>query len=254
MIRLKSPEEIELMARAGALVGECHDLVRGAIKPGISTAELNELVEKRIVDAGAIAAFKGYGSPGMVPFPAACCMSPDEEVVHGFPSEKPLVEGQIISVDIGVKLGEWYGDAARTFAVGNISPELQSLLIETEKSLHLGIEKAVDGATIGDIGYAIESHVGKFGYGVVRDLVGHGIGKDLHEEPQVPNYGRPGKGLKLRNGMVIAIDPMINLGTWRVNILDDGWTVITEDRKASAHFEHTVAITENGPRILTPDP
>ncbi len=256
MIQLKNPDEIEKLARANGLVGECLAIARSMVRPGISTAEINEAVEKHIADHGAEPAFKGYKlGPGIPPFPAACCMSIDDEVVHGFPREDLLQDGMIVSVDIGAKLNGWYGDAARTFLVGDSVPEdVKELVAATEKARDLGIEKLVPGNHLSDFGHTVQKYVEKRGFSVVRDMVGHGIGTNLHEEPQVPNYGKPGKGLKLRAGMVIAVEPMINLGTYRVKVLSDHWTVVTADGKPSAHFEHTVAITESGPKILSNEP
>lgn len=256
MIQLKTPEQIEKMVAPGSLVGECHALVRSMVKPGISTAEINEAVEKYIRDHKAKAAFKGVPGPkGAPPFPAACCMSVDEAVVHGIPNDKPLEEGQILSVDIGTIIGGWYGDAARTFIVGDaIDPEKQRLIDWTERSLYNAIDVMRPGNYLSDIGHTVQTTVEAQGFSVVRDLVGHGVGRSLWEEPQVPNYGPGGRGLKLREGMVLAVEPMINMGTWKVDVLEDGWTIVTADRKPSAHFEHTIAITSNGPRILTPDP
>ncbi|MDP8208240.1 MAG: type I methionyl aminopeptidase [Candidatus Electryonea clarkiae] len=256
MIRLKTSRDIEEMVKPNRIVAECLALAGDMAKPGITTAEINDAVEKYIEKHNADAAFKGIqGSTGTEPFPTACCMSIDEQVVHGFPSATPLQEGQILSVDIGVKLNGWYGDAARTFIIGtDVDDDVSELVKSTKEALEQAIEHAKPGSHLSDIGHAVQSYVEKRGFSVVRDLVGHGIGKELHEEPQVPNYGKAGRGVKLREGMVIAIEPMINLGTYKVDILDDGWTVVTRDGKPSAHFEHTVAITSNGPRILTLDP
>jgi methionyl aminopeptidase len=256
MIRVKTPDQIDMLARAGGLVAECHQIAREMIKPGSTTAEINEAVERHIDNAGATAAFKGYpGGAGIPPFPAACCMSIDEEVVHGIPSSTPLKEGQIVSVDIGVRLKDgWYGDAARTFAVGTLDNKVQELLDSTNESLEEAIKVMKIGNYLSDIGHTVQTYVEKRGFSVVRDLVGHGIGKDLHEEPQVPNYGRGGRGLRLREGMVLCVEPMINLGTHKVDVLDDGWTVVTADRKQSAHFEHMIAVTSDGPRVLSRDP
>lgn len=256
MIRVKSPEQIELMRRAGGLVVECHEIAREMVKPGVSTAEINAAVEEHIMKAGAEPAFKGYpGPPGVKPFPTACCMSVDEQVVHGFPNDKPLREGQILSVDIGVKMPSgWYGDVARTRAVGTISSESQRLLDATRESLNAAISTVKPGAYLSDIGHAVQSYVEERGFSVVRDLVGHGIGREMHEPPEVPNFGHGGRGLRLREGMVFCIEPMINAGTWRVDVLKDGWTVVTADRKPSAHFEHMVVVTWDGARVLSPDP
>jgi methionyl aminopeptidase len=256
VIRVKSPEQIEELRRAGGLVVECHEIAREMVKPGATTAEINAAVEEHILKAGATPAFKGYpGSSGVKPFPAACCMSVDEHVVHGFPNNRPLKDGQILSVDIGVRLPNgWYGDAARTRAVGTISADVQRLLDATQESLMTAISTVKPGAYLSDIGHAVQTYVEKRGFSVVRDLVGHGIGKQMHEPPEVPNFGRGGRGLRLREGMTLCIEPMINMGTWRVDVLKDGWTVVTADRKPSAHFEHMVAVTSDGVRILSPDP
>ncbi|MBD3165917.1 type I methionyl aminopeptidase [bacterium] len=256
MIRTKTPKQIDKMATAGALVGECHALARSMAKPGATTAEINAAVEKLIESRGAIAAFKGVkGAPGVQDFPFACCMSVDERVVHGFPNDTPLREGQILSVDIGTRVNGWYGDAARTFIIGEkVDPRVKELVDVTEAALYEGIRLMLPGNYLTDIGHAIQTYVEARGFSVVRDLVGHGIGQNLHEEPQVPNYGEGRRGLKLREGMVLAVEPMINLGTWKVKVLDDGWTVVTQDGQPSAHFEHTIAITKDGPRILTPEP
>jgi len=256
MIRVKNPRQIEELAKAASIVAECHQIAREMVKPGCNTAEINEAVEKYIEKLGVEPAFKGYpGSPGSPPFPAACCMSVDEQVVHGFPCETPLNEGQIISVDIGVRTKSgWYGDAARTFPVGKVSDRVQELLDATRKCLDQAILVMRPGNYLGDIGETVQNYVEARGFSVVRDLVGHGIGKDLHEEPQVPNYGRGGRGLKLREGMVLCVEPMINLGTYKVEVLNDGWTVVTADGKPSAHFEHQIAITADGPRVLSLDP
>jgi methionyl aminopeptidase len=255
MIRVKTPRQIEELAQAGQLVMECHAIAREMVKPGATTAEINEAVERHIDKAGARPAFKGYGGGGGAPpFPAACCMSPDEVVVHGFPSEEPLLEGQILAIDIGVELPSgWYGDAARTHMVGRVDDRAGELVESTVASLDAAIETMVPGNHLGDIGAAVQSVVEPRGFSVVRDLVGHGIGRALHEEPQVPNYGREGRGLKLREGMVLCVEPMINLGTWQVKVKEDGWTVVTADGEPSAHHEHMIAVTAEGPRVLTRD-
>ncbi len=256
MIRLKTPAEIEEMARSGALVAECLWLAREMVKPGVTTAEINAAVERLIEKAGARAAFKGFlGPESAPPFPTACCMSLDKQVVHGIPNATPLKEGQILSVDIGVELNGWYGDAARTFIVGKkVEPGIQELVETTRGALENVIEFIRIGEFLSTIGYKIQTFVEAHGFSVVRELVGHGIGRDLHEAPQVPNFGNPGHGLRLREGMVIAVEPMVNLGVAEVVVLRDGWTVVTADGKPSAHFEHTIAVTSNGPRVLTLDP
>ena len=237
------------MRESALLVGKTLARVAAAIKPGISTAELNNIAEKFIRDHGAIPSFKGYGKPA---FPFACCMSVNDAVVHGFPTDLPLKEGDIISVDVGVFKNGFHGDSAYTFAIGEIAPELKKLMKVTKESLYKGIEKAIHGNRVGDIGYAVQWHTEREqGYGVVRDLVGHGLGRHLHEDPQVPNYGKRGSGAKLKEGMVIAIEPMINMGTKNVYHDQDGWTIRTEDALPSAHYEHTVCIQKNKADILS---
>ncbi|MFC2170479.1 type I methionyl aminopeptidase [Calditrichota bacterium] len=256
MIKIKTSQEIEMMVKPNRLVAECLALAGEMVKPGVSTAEINDAVELYIEKNNAEAAFKGIsGQMGAGPFPSACCMSIDSQVVHGFPSDIPLEEGQILSIDIGVKLNDWYGDAARTFIVGGRTDSRTDELVRTTReSLDEAVEFARAGQHLSDIGHAVQRYVESYGFSVVRDLVGHGIGQELHEEPQVPNYGKAGQGVVLREGMVLAIEPMVNMGTYKVSVLQDGWTVVTRDGKPSAHFEHTVAITGNGPRILTLDP
>lgn len=249
MIPLKTAAEVDAIGRAGRIIGQIFEELPAQIVPGRTTAEIDAFVEEYIrSQPGAIPAFKGlYG------FPAATCISVNHEVVHGIPQEERVIgEGDLISIDIGVKLEGWYADSARTFGVGEIDEEAERLLDITERALDAGIAEAVAGKRLGDVGYAIQSLAEGAGYGVVRDLVGHGIGREPHEEPQVPNFGRRGRGLLLRPGMVLAIEPMINEGTPEVMTLSDRWTVVTLDRSRSAHFEHTVAIEESGPpRILT---
>jgi methionyl aminopeptidase len=244
----KSPGEIEKMRRSGHIVRQVLESVEALVFPGVSTMELEKTAEKRIREAGAKPAFKGYYD-----YPCVLCTSINHEVVHGIPSsERVLVAGDIVSIDCGVVLDGYYGDAAITVPVGDgILPELAKLLKVTEQSLYLAIEAARVGNTIGDVGSAVQQLVESNGFSVVRDFVGHGIGTRLHEDPQVPNYGMPGHGQKLREGMVLAIEPMVNAGGPGVRVLDDKWTAVTEDGRASAHFEHCVAITRNGPVILT---
>jgi len=246
MIILKSPREIELMKEAGMIVYDVHQELARAVKPGVSTAELDELAESLIRKAGGIPTFKGYHG-----FPASICASVNEEVVHGIPGKRRLQEGDIIAIDLGVTYKGYVGDSAYTHPVGQISTQVQRLLDVTRKSLEKAIEQCYPGKRLGDIGHAVQSYVESHGFGVVRDFVGHGIGANMHEDPQVPNFGSPGTGKELRPGMVLAIEPMVNAGTWEVKVLSDKWTVITGDRSYSAHFEHTIAITENGPVILT---
>jgi methionyl aminopeptidase len=244
----KSPGEIEKMRRSGHIVRQVLESVEALVSPGVSTMELEKIAEKRIREAGAKPAFKGYYD-----YPCVLCTSINQEVVHGIPSsERVLMAGDIVSIDCGVVLDGYYGDAAITVPVGDsISPELAKLLKVTEQSLYLAIEAARVGNTIGDVGSAVQQLVESNGFSVVREFVGHGIGTRLHEDPQVPNYGLPGHGPKLREGMVLAIEPMVNAGGPGVRVLDDKWTAVTEDGRASAHFEHCVAITRNGPVILT---
>lgn len=246
MIYIKSRQEIELMREAGKIVAEAHELVREAIKPGITTMELDEIVETHILSRGAIPAFKGYGG-----FPASTCTSVNHEVVHGIPGLKRLEEGDILSVDIGALYKGYYGDSAKTHAIGRISPRAEELIAVTRQSFYEGIKFAKLGYRLSDISHAIQTYVESKGFSVVRNYVGHGIGTSMHEEPQIPNYGPPGKGPRLKEGMVLAIEPMINIGTYEVKVLSDDWTVVTLDGEYSAHYEHTVAITDGEPEILT---
>jgi len=235
------------MHRAGHLVGEVLVALATKVAPGVTTAELDELAEKTIVDAGAVPAFKGYHG-----YPASICASINEEVIHGIPSgRRTLNEGDIISLDVGVSLDGYYGDSAITLPVGRISEDAAKLLRVTEESLYKAIERARPGARVSDIGHAVQQHVEAHGFSVVREFVGHGIGQRMHEEPQVPNYGEPGRGPRLAEGMVLAIEPMVNAGKAAVKVLSDGWTAVTKDSGLSAHFEHTVAITAGEPWILT---
>lgn len=246
---LKTPEEIEAIGRAGAIIAELYRVLPAEVEPGRSTAELDRFSEDFIRSyEGAEPAFKGlYG------FPATLCTSISHEVVHGIPSSRrKLVEGDVLSIDCGVKLEGFYADAAITVPVGEISDEVAKLLRVTRESLDAGVAQASPGKRLGDIGAAIQAVAERAGYGIVRELVGHGIGRAPHEDPQVPNYGKAGRGMPLEVGLVIAIEPMLNLGTEEVRTLRDRWTVVTADRRPSAHFEHTVAVTEEGPRVLTP--
>lgn len=246
MIFLKSPDEIEKMKRPCRIVGAVLDELKGFIGPGVSTKEIEELADSRIRALGGRPAFKGYRG-----YPASICASVNEEVVHGIPSSRKLREGDTVGIDIGVFAEGFYGDAAYTFPVGAIDAAARKLLSVTEESLYRGIEQAVEGNRVNDISHAIQSHVERNGFSVVRTFVGHGIGRELHEEPQVPNYGLPGKGPRLREGMTLAIEPMVNEGGPDVIVLEDGWTAVTADRRRSAHYEHTVLVTAKGPRILT---
>lgn len=248
MIIIKSSDEIQKIREAGKIVSEALCLAGEAVKDGMTTWELNDLIEKVIVGHGARPSFKNYHG-----FPAASCISTNCIVVHGIPSKKVVLrEGDIVSVDVGAFLNGYHADAARTFAVGNISAEAQKLIDVTRECFYKGAAMAVEGNRVGDIGFAVQSLAEESGYGVVRELVGHGVGKNLHEEPDVPNFGNQGRGIRLKNGMVIAIEPMINAGTKDVDFDEnDGWTVRTRDRSLSAHYENTVAITPEGPVFLT---
>lgn len=243
---LKTPNEIELIRQSALLVSKTLGVIAKEIAPGITTAKLDALAEEYILDNGGIPGFKGlYG------FPATLCVSPNEQVVHGIPNDVPLKEGDILSVDCGVLMNEFYGDHAYTFSIGEISSQTKRLLDITKESLYHGIDQCRKGKRLGDISYAIQSHCEKNGYGVVRDLVGHGLGRALHEEPQVPNYGRRGTKKALQEGLVLAIEPMINQGVRVVKFHKDGWTVTTKDGKPSAHFEHNVAILNGKPELLS---
>ena len=246
MIYIKTREEIELMRESALMVSRTLGIIAKEVKPGVTPKFLDKIAEDFIRDNGGVPAFKGYRG-----FPATLCISINEAVVHGIPTDKPLVEGDIISVDCGVKKNGFYGDHAYSFAVGVVKPELQKLLEVTKESLYKGIEQCIAGNRIGDISYAIQQYAEKHGYGVVRELVGHGLGKSLHEDPEVPNYGKRGDGPKIKDGMVFAIEPMINLGKKNVKQLNDGWTIVTADGLPSAHFEHDVAIIDGKPEILS---
>lgn len=245
-INYKSVEEIELIRNSSLLVSKTLGEVAKVIRPGIQTKELNKLAETFIRDNGGVPAFLNYNG-----FPYSLCISPNDQVVHGFPGTYELKDGDIISVDCGVILNKFFGDSAYTFAVGEVDPETLKLLEVTKECLDKAIEKAVVGMRIGDIGYAVQEHAESNGFGVVKELVGHGVGYKLHEKPEVPNYGKRGSGIKLEEGMVIAIEPMINAGKAGVKFWKDGWTVSTVDGKASAHFEHTVAIRKNKADVLS---
>lgn len=246
MITIKTPEQIELLRKAGKIVGDTHNYLKQFIKPGITTKELNRLAEEFILNSDATPSFKGlYG------FPAGCCISVNEEVVHGIPGNRRLKEGDIVSIDIGACYHGFHGDSAWTYPVGNISHPKARLLRDTEQALMEGLSVIKNGAHIGDIGYAVEKYATEHRLGVVKELVGHGVGSSVHEEPDVPNYGKKGTGPELKTGMVIAVEPMLNLGTADVYMLDDDWTVITADDKPSAHFEHTVLVLDDGYEILT---
>ncbi|PBQ33989.1 type I methionyl aminopeptidase [Sphingobacteriaceae bacterium] len=252
MIYLKNREEIELMRESALMVSRTLGIIAREIKPGVIPANLDKLAEEYIRDNGGIPAFKGFKGPRGAPdFPATLCISINEAVVHGIPTKQALKEGDIISVDCGVKKNGFYGDHAYTFAVGEVSAEVKKLIEVTKESLYLGIQQMVSGNRIGDISHAIQQHAEKNGFGVVRELVGHGLGRTMHEEPEVPNYGKRGDGPKIKEGMVLAIEPMINMGTKNIKQLNDGWTIITADNKPSAHFEHDVAVIDGKPEILS---
>lgn len=246
MIILKSPAEIETMAAAGRIVALAIQRLKEAIRPGVTTRELDRIAEDLIVNAGAAPAFKGYRG-----FPASICTSVNHQVVHGIPGPYTLKIGDIVSIDIGTIYNGYYGDAAFTCGVGEITVEARRLIEVTRQSLYEGIKLAMEGNRLSDISHAVQNVVEGSGYSVVRDYVGHGIGQNMHEDPQIPNFGMPGKGPRLKEGMVLAIEPMVNIGGYHVRTLKDNWTVVTADSSLSAHFEHTIAITEDGPRILT---
>jgi methionyl aminopeptidase len=249
-ISLKTRDEIELMRESGRIVAEVLKLISVTIRPGVTTLELDRMAEEYIRSLDAEPAFKGYG-PKNNPFPATLCVSLDSVVVHGIPSGRPLRDGELLSIDVGVKKNGFFGDGAWSFAVGEVSEEKQRLMQVTEESLAAGIAKAVPGNRIHDISAAVQKHVESHGYSIVRDLCGHGVGRKLHEDPSVPNFGQAGTGSKIRDGMTLAIEPMVNAGGWRVVLEHDGWTVRTADGKPSAHFEHTVAVIDGKPEILT---
>ncbi len=247
MITIKSQSEIDLMRKAGKVVAECHELLKSKIKPGVTTLELNKIAEDFIRKNKAYPTFLGYYD-----YPFSICASLNEQVVHGFSTNIPLQDGDILSIDLGATLGGYVGDAARTHAVGQVSDEAKKLIAVTEQSFFKGIAYAKEGFRLSDISHAIQSHVESHGFSVVRDYVGHGIGKEMHEDPQVPNFGKPGYGPRLRTGMCLAIEPMVNVGHYGVNLLDDGWTVVTKDGSLSAHYENTIVITGSGdPEIFT---
>jgi len=246
MIILKQADEIEKIRASNKIVAEILQELKERVKPGVTTLELNSLSEMLARKRMAKPAFRGYRG-----YPFALCTSVNSEVVHGMPSERVLVDGDIVSLDFGIYHKGYYGDAAITVPVGEVSSVARRLIQVTEQGLYNGIEQAVAGNRLGDISASVQTHVEKNGFSVVRDFVGHGIGRSLHEEPQIPNYGVRGRGIELKSGMVLAIEPMVNEGTYRVKILDDGWTVVAEDGKLSAHFEHSIAITDNGPEILS---
>jgi methionyl aminopeptidase len=246
MIILKTPEEIERMRAAGKILAACHRALAKRIRPGVTTWEIDQFVEQFLAKHGATPEQKGYQG-----YPYATCASVNDVICHGFPTKEPLKDGDIVTIDMVVNLDGWLADSAWSYAVGNISPEAKRLLQVTEKALYLGIEQAVPGNRVGDISHAIQSYAEAQGYSVVRDFTGHGIGQRIHEEPYIPHFGPPGRGPRLKEGMVITIEPMLNVGSYHVKIDEDGWTARTRDGKLSAQYEHTIAITADGPVILT---
>ncbi len=246
MISTKTPDEIDIMRHAGKITGEVLNNLGNLIRPGITTKELDDWAEKLIRSRGAMPGFKGYQG-----FPATLCTSVNEQVVHGIPGPRVLKEGEIISVDVGVRLNGWYSDAARTYAVGQVDSEAERLMRVTREALELGVAQARPDNRISDIGHAVQTHVEAAGFSVVRDFVGHGIGRKLHEAPQIPNYGEPHCGVRLKEGMVLAIEPMVNAGQFEVRVLEDEWTVVTRDGSLSSHFEYTVALSDREAEVIT---
>jgi len=246
MIQIKTLEEIEIMRESALIVSKTLGILAKEVKPGVTTLQLDKMAEEYIRSEGAIPGFLG-----LYDFPNTLCMSPNAQVVHGFPTDVPLVEGDIISIDCGALKNGFYGDHAYTFEVGEVAPETKKLLEVTKQSLYEGIKELKAGNRVGDVGFAIQNYAEKHGYGVVRELVGHGLGRKMHEDPETPNYGKKGRGKKFVNGMVVAIEPMINMGTHQINQLKDGWTILTRDGKPSAHFEHDVAIVNGKPELLS---
>lgn len=246
MVTLKSAREIELMRRSGQITSRVLTELMKAVKPGVATGDLDRLAETKIREAGGMPTFKGYNG-----FPGSICASINDEVVHGIPGSRVVRDGDLLSIDIGTTLDGYVSDSAATVPIGKIAPEALQLLQVTQECLTIGIAQMRVGKHLGDIGAAVQAHAERHGYGVVRELVGHGVGRSMHEEPQVPNYGTAGTGIVLRAGLVLAIEPMITQASPKIRILDDGWTVVTADGKLAAHFEHTIAVTEDGPKILT---
>lgn len=251
MVFLKTKDEIELLRKANLLVGATLAELAKVIKPGVTTRQLDKIADEFIRDHGAIPTFKGFPNPYGGPFPASICTSVNNIVVHGVPDDKPLQDGDIVSIDCGTLLEGFNGDSCYTFAVGEVKEEVKELLRVTKESLYKGIEAATAGHRIGDIGYAVQQHCEQHGYGVVREFVGHGVGRAMHEDPQVPNYGRRGNGPQIKNGLCIAIEPMITLGSPKVALLEDRWSVTTQDGKPAAHYEHSIAICDGKPVILS---
>lgn len=250
-IAIKSRREIEKMREVGRYTAEILLELREHARPGVTTGELDEIAARGLEKRGLNSPFLGYAPGGVAPYPAVLCASVNDEIVHGIPGPRELREGDIISLDFGVEHGGWHGDSAVTIPIGDVDPEARKLMATTQESMELGIAQMVPGNRLSDIGHAVEVRALQEGYGVVRQFVGHGIGRQMHEPPQVPNYGRPGRGPRLRAGMVFAIEPMVNVGSEKVRVLDDEWTAVTADGKRSAHFEHTVLITDDGPEVLT---
>ncbi len=246
MISIKSKREIEIMRASGLILAKVHKAVSESIRPGITPKELDKIAEELTLKLGGKPAFKGYHD-----FPATLCISVNEEVVHGIPNNRPLKDGDIVSIDGGVILDGYYSDAARTYLVGNVDEKIKKLVDVTRESFYVGLKECYIGNRISNIGHAIENFIKPYGYGIVRELVGHGVGRNLHEDPEIPNYGPKDRGPRLQEGMVIAVEPMINLGTHEVVTLDDGWTVVTIDGLPSSHHENTIAITKDGPKLLT---
>ena len=246
MIHYKSEDEIDLIRESSLLVAKTHAEISALVKPGVTTLYLDAIAEEYIRDNNAVPAFKGYSG-----FPNSLCTSVNDQVVHGIPNNNPLKDGDIVSIDCGVLKNGYYGDSAYTYTVGNVNKDISDLLKRTKLSLYKGIEAAVSGNRLGDIGFAIQNYLKEFGYGIVREMVGHGIGSNLHEEPQVPNYGRKGTGVKLKEGLVIAIEPMVNFGSRHIRQLSDGWTIVTADNMFSAHFEHTIVVRKEKAEVLT---
>ncbi len=246
MIKLKNPEQLEKMRIAGRITAGALEVAREHIKPGATPLSVDRAIRHYIEKEGAKPSFLGYGG-----FPASACISINNEVIHGIPGDKPLCDGDLVKVDVGAYIGGFHGDSARTFFCGNVSEEAKRIEEVTRLSFYAGMERAVVGARLGDISAAVQEVVEKAGFSVVRDYVGHGIGSDLHEDPELPNFGRAGHGMRLSEGMVLALEPMVNVGTYRVRVLDNDWTVVTADGSLSAHYENTIAITANGPEILT---
>jgi methionyl aminopeptidase len=251
VIIIKSKNEIDFIRESAKIVAETLQLVKRYAEVGMTTLELDKIAEDYILSNNAIPAFKGYSQAGSIDFPGTICSSINEEVVHGIPSNRVLENGDILSLDVGVDKNGYFGDAAITIGIGEVSSDIGKLLESTEKSLYLGIEQAKKNNRVGDISFAIQSFIESKGFSIVRDLCGHGVGKYLHEDPQIPNFGKANSGTKLKNGMTFAIEPMINMGTYEVTVASDGWTVVTRDKKPSAHFEHTVAIINDNPEILS---